>query len=251
MKNKPNTKRIHILNCPIDNLTFNETLLLIDDTIANKQQLHHTVVNAGKMVAMQKDPELRKSVVEADLINADGMAVVWASKVLGQPLPERVAGVDLMESLVKLAYEKGYKIFFFGAKEEVVQDVVNKYSRIYSPSIIAGYRNGYYSKEEEEAIAGQIADSGANMLFVAISSPKKENFLYNYRNILSKVNFTMGVGGSFDVVAGKVKRAPLWMQKTGLEWFYRFAQEPKRMWRRYLVGNSEFIKLVAKEYRNK
>lgn len=248
MKIKNNSVRVNILGCPIDKLTFNETISLIDQTILNKLQLHHTVVNAGKMVAMHHDAELRKSVVEADLINADGMAVVWASRLLRQPLPERVAGVDLMESLVKLAYEKEYKIFFFGAKEEIVVEVINKYSKMYSPSIIAGYRNGYYTKEEEGIIAEQIAASGANMLFVAISSPKKENFLYNYRGTLSKVNFTMGVGGSFDVVAGKVKRAPIWMQKICLEWFYRFAQEPKRMWRRYLVGNTEFIKLVTKAY---
>ena len=251
MKSKLSPNRINILGCPIDNLTFGETLTLIDKIIADKQQVHHTVVNAGKMVAMQSDLELRKSVVEADLINADGMAVVWASKLLGQPLPERVAGVDLMESLVKLAYEKEYKIFFFGAKEEVVKEVINTYSSKYSPSIIAGYRNGYYTQEEEETIAYQIAESGAHMLFVAISSPKKENFLYNYKSILSRVNFTMGVGGSFDVVAGKVKRAPLWMQEAGFEWFYRFAQEPKRMWRRYLVGNSEFIKLVFREFKTK
>ena len=123
-----------------------------------------------------------------------------------------------------------------------------KYSEIYSPSIIAGYRNGYYTQQEEKEIAEQITNSGANILFVAISSPKKENFLYNYKTILVKVNFIMGVGGSFDVVAGKVKRAPLWMQKTGLEWFYRFAQEPKRMWKRYLIGNYEFIRLVLNEY---
>lgn len=251
MNNKLNTKRIEILGCPIDKLSFDETISLINTTIANKQQIHHTVVNAGKMVAMQKDPELRKSVTEATLINADGQAVVWAAKLLGQPLPERVAGIDLMESLVKLAHEKSYRIFFFGAKEEIVKDVVSKYGETYSNSIIAGYRNGYYSPEEEKSIAEQIANSGANILFVAITSPKKENFLFEYREILSKVNFIMGVGGSFDVVAGKVKRAPLWIQKIGMEWFYRFAQEPKRMWRRYLFGNYAFIKLVLKEYRQK
>src|SRR5690606_39144283 len=186
------------------------------------------------------DPELHKSVTEATLINADGQAVVWAAKFLGQPLPERVAGIDLMENLVKLAYEKKYSIFFFGAKEDIVKSVVDKYSKSFSPSIIAGYRNGYYTSEEEESIANQISSSGANILFVAITSPKKEKFLYKYREVLSKVNFIMGVGGSFDVVAGKVKRAPIWMQKIGLEWFYRFAQEPKRMWKRYLFGNYTF-----------
>jgi len=224
-----------------------ETLQIVDHTISKGEQLHHVVVNAGKIVAMQTDLQLRESVNESDLINADGQAVVWASKILGKPLKERVAGIDLMVNLVELAAQKNYKVFFFGAKEEVVKKVVGKYTKQYSSNIIAGYRNGYFKKEDEQDIAKEIANSGANILFVAISSPTKENFLYENKQLLNKVNFVMGVGGSFDVVSGKVKRAPLWMQNSGLEWFYRFAQEPKRMWKRYLVGNSKFITLVIKE----
>ena len=244
----PKRKRIYILNCPIDALTMQETLQLIDSAIKENKHLHQVVVNAAKLVKMQKDKDLYESVINADIINADGMAVVWASKILGKPLPERVTGIDLMQELVKLAYKRGYKIFFFGAKEEVVRKVVEKYSKEYSPEIIAGYRNGYYSEKEEPLIARQIAESGANILFVAISTPKKERFLYKYRNILKNVNFIMGVGGSFDVIAGKVKRAPKWMQKYGLEWFYRFLQEPKRMWKRAFVDNGKFLGLVVKEF---
>lgn len=242
-----NCNRIKILNTVIDNFSMTETIDHIDDAITNKNQIHHVVVNAGKIVALQKDLELRKSVNGADVINADGQAVVWAAKFLGKPLKERVAGIDLMENLVAKAHENKYKIFFFGAKEEIVKEVVTIYANKYSSDIIAGYRNGYFDKNEESVIAEQIANSGAHILFVAISSPTKENFLFQNREILSKVNFTMGVGGSFDVVAGLVKRAPVWMQKSGLEWFYRFAQEPKRMWKRYLVGNTKFILLVLKE----
>lgn len=240
-------KIVKILNTKIHNLTMQETLLLVEDTISKGDQLHHVVVNAGKIVAMQTDLQLRQSVNESDLINADGQAVVWASKILRAPLKERVAGIDLMVNLVELAYQKNYKVYFFGAKEEVVKSVVEKYSNQYSSDIIAGYRNGYFKKEEEQDIAKEIARSGANMLFVAISSPTKENFLYENKHLLNNLSFIMGVGGSFDVVSGKVKRAPLWMQNSGLEWFYRFAQEPKRMWKRYLVGNSKFIYLVLKE----
>ncbi|MFD1016999.1 WecB/TagA/CpsF family glycosyltransferase [Winogradskyella rapida] len=239
--------RHKFLNTEVDNLSMVETLDLVERSIDADQQIHHVVVNAGKIVAMQTDLQLRQSVNESDLINADGQAVVWASKTLGKPLKERVAGIDLMVNLVELAHKKKYKIFFFGAKEEIVKSVVNKYSSTYSPDIIAGYRNGYFKKEEEQDIAKEIAQSGANMLFVAISSPTKENFLYDNKVLLKNVNFIMGVGGSFDVVSGKVKRAPVWMQNYGLEWFYRFAQEPKRMWKRYLVGNSKFIYLVLKE----
>ena len=124
---------------------------------------------------------------------------------------------------------------------------MDNYTKQYSSDIIAGYRNGYFNKQEETSIAKQISNSGAHILFVAISSPTKENFLYQNKDLLKEVKFFMGVGGSFDVVSGKVNRAPLWMQKVGLEWFYRLAQEPKRMWKRYLIGNSKFIWLVLKE----
>lgn len=224
-----------------------ETIGKVSKAIEDNQHLHHVVVNAGKIVAMQSDEQLKESVNSSDIINADGQAVVWASKILAKPLKERVAGIDLMTNLVSLAYQKKYKIFFLGAEEEVVKKLVSIYSKKYSQNIIAGYRNGYFKKEDEKEIAKQISDSGANMLFVAISSPTKENFLYENKNLLNKVNFIMGVGGSFDVVAGKTKRAPVWMQKYGLEWFYRFLQEPKRMWKRYLVGNFKFLVLVFKE----
>ena len=238
---------IRILKATIHNLSMRETLDLVSTAIASKNQLHHVVVNAGKIVAMQKDEALRKSVNESDIINADGQAVVWAAKILGKPLKERVAGIDLFENLVHMAHEQGHSIFLLGAKEEVVTKVAQEYQEKYNPNIIAGYRNGYFTREQEAEIAQQIAQSGAQMLFVAITSPIKENFLYNHRKPLKEVPFIMGVGGSFDVVSGLTKRAPVWMQDAGLEWFYRFLQEPKRMWKRYLVGNSKFIWLVLKE----
>ncbi|BAX78884.1 WecB/TagA/CpsF family glycosyltransferase [Labilibaculum antarcticum] len=239
-------KRITIMNSPVDVLTMKETLHLIGDSIRDKKPIQHIVVNAAKLVHMQSDTELFKSVVASDIINADGMAVVWASELLGNPLPERVSGVDLMQELVIMAAEKQYKIFFFGGKEEVVSEVVRKYTSVFGEEIIAGYRNGYFNKEQEGDIADQIAESKADILFVAISSPTKEIFLNNYKEQL-KVPFIMGVGGSFDVVAGKVKRAPVWMQNSGLEWFYRFLQEPGRMWKRYLTTNSLFLYYIFKE----
>lgn len=238
--------RIHLLNTNIDNYTMEETIGLVNRAIENRKQIHHVVVNAGKIVAMQEDQELRESVNNSDLINADGQAVVWASRILGRPLKERVAGIDVMENLVGLAHQNRYKIFLFGATEEVVREVANIFARDYDPHLVAGYRNGYFSAAEEVEIANQIASSGAHILFVAISSPTKENFLYRHRDLLKNVYFIMGVGGSFDVVAGKVKRAPIWMQRLGLEWFFRLIQEPKRMWKRYLIGNFRFILLVLK-----
>lgn len=240
-------KRIDFLGIPIDPLTMGETINTIDKAIIENTRINHVVVNAGKVVLMQKDKELHNSVVSCDIINADGQSIVWAARFLGRKIPERVAGADLMQELVKLSSMKKYKCFFFGAKEEVVKKVVEIYSLKYGKDIIAGYRNGYYTREEEPLIAKQISDSGTQLLFVAITSPKKENFMYEYRDILNMVNFTMGVGGTFDVISGLTKRAPRWMQNIGMEWFYRFLQEPKRMWKRYLVGNTRFILLVMRE----
>ena len=239
-------KRIHICNVPVDSLTMDETVGLIDERIKKKENLHHVVVNAAKLVNAQKDPELKASIVECDIINADGQSIVWAARFLNMYLPERVAGIDLMDNLVGLAARQNYKIFFLGAKEEVVTKVVNIYSEKYNPGIIAGFRNGYFGKDEEMGIARQINESKADILFVAMSSPKKEIFLNKYKEVMN-VPFIMGVGGSFDVVSGKVKRAPVWMQDICLEWFYRTMQEPGRMWKRYLTTNVAFVKLLFKE----
>lgn len=240
-------KKVDLLGFHMDNLSMKETVDLVDNTIINNKSIILTDINAGKIIQINEDPQLKKWVLESDIIQVDGQAVIWASKMLGKPLKERVAGIDLVENLIELAHIKNYKVFFFGAQEEVVQKTVDKFVSKYSKNILAGYRNGYFKKEEAPQIAAAIANSGANLLFVAITSPIQEQFLIENKEILKTVNFKMGVGGSFDVFSGKSKRAPLWMQKGGLEWFYRFAQEPKRMWKRYLVGNSKFIYLVMKE----
>jgi len=239
-------KRINICNIPVDVLTMRETIKLINTAISEHRSIHHVVINAVKVANAQKDNALKESIINCDIINADGQGIVWASRLLNKPLPERVPGIDLMDELVKLSAEKKYRIFFLGAKEEIITKVVQIYSLKYGKDIIAGVRNGYFKREEEKSIAETIADSNADILFVAMSSPKKEIFLNSYKDII-QTPFIMGVGGSFDVVAGFVKRAPKWMQDWGLEWFYRTMQEPRRMWKRYLLGNSTFIYLVLKE----
>lgn len=238
--------RITICNIPVDVLTMEQTIDLIDNAIQQKRSIHHVVINAVKVVNAQKDNKLKESIVNCDIINADGQGVIWASRILNKPLPERVAGIDLMENLVALAAKKKYRIFFLGAKEEIIEKVIRVYSEKYGNGIIAGYANGYFKSENEEKIALQIAESKADILFVAMSSPKKEIFLNTHKDLI-QTPFIMGVGGSFDVVAGFVKRAPRWMQENGLEWFYRTLQEPRRMWKRYLFGNSSFLILVIKE----
>ncbi|MGG3445504.1 glycosyltransferase [Bacillus cereus] len=238
--------RINMMNFNVDNLSMQETLLKIEEIIKERQPTQHVVVNASKAVMIQKDEKLRSIINECPLINADGQSIVWASKFLGKPLAERVAGIDLMEEIIQLSAKKGYSIYFFGAKEEVVKEVVKLYEYKYPTLKVAGYRNGYFKEEDNEKIVSDIKNSNADILFVAFSSPKKEYWLKSFCNEMN-VPFQMGVGGSFDVVAGITKRAPRWMQKVGMEWFYRFMQEPKRMWKRYLIGNLKFVSYVVRE----
>jgi N-acetylglucosaminyldiphosphoundecaprenol N-acetyl-beta-D-mannosaminyltransferase len=239
--------RITLMGCQVDNLSMEETLGRIEQFIQSGRPHQHVVVNVDKLVKASRDPELRQIINDCALINADGMPVVWASRLLGKPLKERVAGVDLFEALMRRAGEKGWRVFLLGAREEVVSKVAETYQRKYPRLQLAGYRNGYWKGEAEEAeVARQVRDSRADLLFVAISSPKKEQFLGRYQAEM-KIPFAMGVGGTFDVAIGRVKRAPVWMQKSGLEWFYRFLQEPRRMFRRYFIEDMAFIWLFIKE----
>jgi N-acetylglucosaminyldiphosphoundecaprenol N-acetyl-beta-D-mannosaminyltransferase len=241
------TARVTLMGCEIDNLSMEETLGKVEGFIQSGQPHQHVVVNVDKLVKASRDEELRRIINDCALVNVDGMPVVWASRLLGKPLKERVAGVDLFEALMRRAGEKGWRVFLLGAREEVVSAVRDAYQRKYPKLVIAGYRNGYWNGEQEEAqVVEQIRDSRADLLFVAISSPKKEQFLGRYQAEM-KIPFAMGVGGTFDVAIGRVKRAPVWMQKTGLEWFYRFLQEPRRMFRRYFIEDMAFIWLFIKE----
>lgn len=240
-------RRIEMMGCAIDNLSMEETLQAIEGFIASGLPHQHVVVNVDKLVKARRDAELRRIVNDCALINADGMPVVWASRLLGKPLKERVAGVDLFEALMQRSAEKGWRVFLLGAREPIVSRVRQLYVAKYPGLAIAGHRNGYWSGEQEEAaVVEQIQAARTDILFVAISSPKKEQFLGRWQAQM-KVPFAMGVGGTFDVAAGHVKRAPLWMQKAGLEWFYRFLQEPRRMFRRYFIDDMAFFGMLARE----
>jgi len=241
-----NRPRIELMGCSIDNLSMEETLTAVEGFIDSGLPHQHVVVNVDKLVKAQADPELRRIINECALINADGMPVVWASRLLGKPLKERVAGVDLFEALMRRGADKQWRIFLLGAREEIVARVKILYESKYPGLQIAGYRNGYWPADEEATVVQQIRAARVDILFVAISSPKKEQFLGRYQEQMG-IPFAMGVGGTFDVAAGKVKRAPRWMQASGLEWFFRFLQEPRRMFRRYFVEDMAFIGMLARE----
>ncbi|MFC0169585.1 WecB/TagA/CpsF family glycosyltransferase [Pseudoduganella danionis] len=239
--------RITMMGCQMDNLTMEETLQRVESFIASGKPHQHVVVNVDKLVKADRDPELRRIINECALINVDGMPVVWASRLLGKPIKERVAGVDLFDSLMGRAAERQWRVYLLGAREEVVAGVKAVYEQRFPNLIVAGYRNGYWKPEEEAGVVDAISAAKADLLFVAISSPKKEHFLGRYQEQM-KIPFAMGVGGTFDVVVGRVQRAPLWMQRNGLEWFYRFLQEPRRMFRRYFIDDMAFIGLFLKEW---
>lgn len=240
------TGRIALMGCLIDNLSMEETLQKVEGFIRSGRPHQHVVVNVDKLCKAAKDAELRRIINACPLISADGMPVLWAARLIGKRLKERVTGIDLFQRLVERAAQKGWRVFFLGARREVVQALAARYQSRYPALQVAGYRDGYWKAEEEPAVAKSIAESRADVLFVAISSPHKERFLSKYQAQMN-VPFAMGVGGSFDVVVGKVKRAPRWMQRCGLEWFYRFLQEPRRMFRRYFIDDSYLLWLLAKE----
>ena len=237
--------RYPILNTYVNAVSMEETVAEVEKIISEGNPTQHVVINASKVNLMNENEELRKIVNACPLINADGASIVWAAKKLGIPLTERVTGIDLFLNLVRVAAEKGYKIYLFGAKEEVVQKVRDIFMKQYPSLQIVGIRNGYFSEADEPGMVADMAASGADMMFVAFSSPKKEFWVNKYLNDLN-IPFVMGVGGSFDVVAGVTDRAPKWMQDHGLEWFYRFIQEPKRMFNHYIIGNWKFIAYTYK-----
>ena len=237
--------RINLLGIDLHAMCMEDVLRLCQERIERRERLLIGVVNVAKAVCSRRDERLRDSLKSADIVLADGAGIVWLSKMVGATLPERVAGIDLMLKLLEISDAKGYRVYFLGARKVIIEKVVEIVKQRFPGLVIAGFRDGYFSESQNGEVAEQVRKSKADILFVAMSSPKKETFLKEWCDYMN-VHVCHGVGGSFDVLAGATKRAPLWMQKCGLEWFYRFLQEPGRMWKRYLVTNTLFIVLGFK-----
>jgi N-acetylglucosaminyldiphosphoundecaprenol N-acetyl-beta-D-mannosaminyltransferase len=234
----------YLFGLPFDAITVDEAVGRCTDAVAEGRYLQVGVVNAAKVVTMRRDASLRDAVASCQMILADGQSVVWASRMLGTPLPERVAGIDLFLELLAAAADRGYGVYFLGAKPDALERMLAEVSRRFPGLKVAGARNGYFTAAQEATVAADIRDSGAELLFLGMTSPKKEVFLGAWGEVTG-VRVAHGVGGSFDILAGVTKRAPLWYQQHGLEWFYRAKQEPLRLGRRYLKTNLSFIMLVA------
>jgi N-acetylglucosaminyldiphosphoundecaprenol N-acetyl-beta-D-mannosaminyltransferase len=242
-------RRMTVFGLPIDDLTMAETLDRVDELIAGGGVHQHVSVNVSKVVQSSRDPDLRAIIAACDLVSVDGLPVIWASRLIGRPLRERVAGVDLMQRLIERAGQRGHRLYFLGAREAVVERVVARVRREHPSALIAGWHHGYWGVEEEAAVVAEIAATRPDILFLAIGSPAKEAFLARWKETIG-AGFVMGVGGSFDVYAGVVRRAPRWLQRSGLEWLYRVAQEPRRLWRRYLGDAPKFLRIVVREWRS-
>lgn len=240
------SNHVAVLGCEIDALDLDGTLARCSEIIESRTPTQHVSINAAKLVAMRRDERLREIVAGCGLASADGQSIVWAARLLGRPLPERVAGIDLMHALLAVAESRGWRVYFLGARQEVLDIALERLRDSHPNLIIAGAHHGYFGDSESGAICETIRHAKPDILFVAISSPRKEYWLAEHGEELG-VSLAMGVGGSIDVVAGITRRAPVWMQRAGLEWFFRFLQEPRRMWRRYLSTNLQFAALVTRE----
>ena len=207
--------------------------------------LRQVSINVAKFVAMRENPELDQDVRTSDLINVDGMGILWAARVLGLDVPERVAGIDLFESVLALCAAHGYRPFLLGARQEILERAVEVARERYAGLLFAGWRNGYFSGSEEGGVVSEIKASQADCLFIGMPTPRKERFLASHGGKLG-VPFVMGVGGSLDVLAGAVRRAPPLIQAFGLEWLFRMAQEPRRLGPRYLKTNAAFACILIK-----
>ncbi len=238
--------RYEILNMPIDVLSFDETLQRAMTAIETRSLTQHAAMNVAKLVHARRNDALREDIVSSDIVGVDGMGIVWAARLLGIPVVERVPGVDLMERLLAVCAVKGYRPYFLGATRSNLEAAVSQCKSRWPTLELAGFQDGYFDKASESKIVKEISKSHADCLFIGMPTPHKERFLSLYRNELN-VPFIMGVGGGIDILSDRVKRAPPALQKAGLEWCYRIYQEPKRMIGRYMITNFIFFGLLFKE----
>ena len=234
------------MGVPVDPWTMAQTVEATNALIKDGCFAHLIGVNADKLLQMRDDPEMDTCVRRCEVVNADGASMVMAAKKLGVGLPGRVAGIDLMWELCALAEREGHRVYLLGAKAEVVEKTAEVLSERYPNMTIAGYRDGYFKDDEFDAVVAEVEQARPDIVFVGITSPKKERLIERFRELHAKGAF-VGVGGSFDVVSGNIPRAPMWVQRANLEWLFRMMQEPKRLVKRYMVGNARFYLLLRKE----
>jgi N-acetylglucosaminyldiphosphoundecaprenol N-acetyl-beta-D-mannosaminyltransferase len=237
--------RSQFLGVEIDPLTTSETVARAMHAMRTNDLTQHVAINVAKLVKARHDADLRRDITDSHIVGVDGMGIVWGARLLGVDVPERVAGIDLMERVLEACAREGFRPYFLGAKQDVLDRAVAEAKRRWPRLEFAGCRDGYFQRDDEHEVVRQIRMTGADCLFIGMPTPHKERFLRRYRDDLG-VPFIMGVGGSFDVLAAHVRRAPAAVQRAGLEWAYRIYQEPRRMWWRYASTNTIFLGLIGK-----
>ncbi len=228
----------------MDTLTYRDAVCRAIDSIAARSFTWILAINPEKIMKALADTELRRLIRQADLFIPDGIGILWAGKLLGRPFPQRVTGVDLLLTLVEEASVREWKVYLLGAAPGVADDVARLWREKYPALTVAGCHDGYFKDDEEEQVVAQIRAAAPDLLFVGMGSPRQETFIVRNAPHLD-VPVCMGVGGSFDVLSGRKKRAPVWMQKTGMEWSYRLVREPLRIFR--LSALPRFMALVLRE----
>jgi len=242
--------KVEMFGVPFDRVTLDQALAQVEAAIADRSRLTQSVgVNLDQLLKMQREPDFAEIILQCEQITADGQPIVWLSRVFGDPLPARVPSVDIMDALLPVAAAKGYRIFMLGAKPESVATAARNIEARHPGIQIVGGRDGYFKVEDEPEIVAAINESRADVLLIAISSPKKEQFVERNRAAL-QVPFVMGVGGAFDIHAGFTSRAPRAFQKVGIEWVWRFVQEPRRMGPR-IVDDLRFSRYIVREARKR
>lgn len=228
--------------------TYEELKKCIRNDIEQNKKSYIVTVNPEKVIKASKDKSLKKILNEAKYQIPDGVGIIYASKIKKGKIKSRITGIDTMEMICELCNEESFKIFMYGAEEEVIEKAKVKLENKYPNINICGYINGY--ERDTKKIIDNINNSGANVLFVALGSPKQELFISKNINDIN-CNILLGVGGSFDVISGKKKRAPRWMRKKGLEWLYRLIKEPKRFFRQTKIISFIFEVIIEKNKENK
>lgn len=238
-----------ILGIPVHAYTMDESVALLSEKTAAHERCFVVTANAEIIMMAQEDAEYRRLLLEdTDIILPDGAGTVWAGNYLGYTVKERVAGYDLYVRLLEESAARGFKVFFLGGTPGVAEAAAEEGRRRWPELQVVGCRDGYFKPEEEDAIVAEINASGADILFAALGAPKQEKWLQRHAKAL-KPYLLMGIGGSFDVLAGKVKRAPKWMQEARLEWFYRLCKQPKRFVR--MLALPKFVLAVRRERKNR
>lgn len=238
--------KINLLGAGIDKLDLKQCADKVEEYINSGSPHFIVTLNPELLYRAQSSPELLDMVNRADLVTPDGVGIVWACRVKGEPVTERVTGIDLMIKLLERAGQKGWRVFFLGSEPGVAEDAARRTVERYPGLNVVGTHHGYFSAADEPAIIKAIKSARPQLLFVALGAPRQEQWIDKYKEIMG-APAAMGVGGSLDVLAGKVPRAPEWMCRFHLEWLGRLVQQPSR-WKRMLVL-PKFALLVLLKYR--